>query len=119
MFSAEISARTGITPMCRDVNCMEKDPRICGKTVDMEVFVLDDGESWVRRWKKQQHVAGNIRLYCVDKETENMRRQTVEEVKFSRWRLAMVKTNFLEDDHDTTYMPIVRYLGYSDSEKKR
>lgn len=97
---------------------MEKDPSLCGKTVDMEMFGLDDGQSWVvigkaSRWKQHRVDAQSGKLYCVDEETENMRRQTVEEVKNSRWRLAMTKAKFMEDDNDSTYMPIVRYLEVS------
>ncbi|KUJ22142.1 uncharacterized protein LY89DRAFT_681460 [Mollisia scopiformis] len=119
MFSSEIRTRKVIVPMCRDLNCMAKDMSLCGKTVDMELFCLDDAESWVvigkggrghlsRRWEK--HLGENGRLYCVDEKTECMRRQTVEEVKASRLRLEREKGKFGFFEEDASYMAVVRYL---------
>lgn len=91
---------------------------LCGKTVDMELFGLDDGESWVvvgeigrQFWKgRKENLGENGRLYCVDEKTECIRRQTIEEVKASEVRLAKEKGRFLMSDEDASYMSVVRYL---------
>lgn len=99
--------------MCKDLNCMEQDSGACGKTVDMELFCLDDGESWVIVHKSGRKFKCNSEfgnLYCVDDKTECIRRQTIKESNASHLRLLKEKGRFLVFDEDASYMPIVRYL---------
>ncbi|KAE8441780.1 hypothetical protein EG329_004292 [Mollisiaceae sp. DMI_Dod_QoI] len=119
MFSSEIRCRKVIAPMCKNVNCMARDMNLCEKTVDMELFCLDDAESWVIIGKAKYRAIPKIwrpyvgesgRLYCVDEKTECIRRQTFEEVKASRLRLTREKGSFMMDDDEASYMPVVRYL---------
>jgi hypothetical protein len=98
---------------------MAKDMSLCGKMVDVELFCLDDGESWVIVGKggrghvfkaRKEDLGENARLYCVDEKTQSIRRQTIQEVKASRMRLVKEQGRFLMSDENASYMPVVRYL---------
>jgi hypothetical protein len=93
---------------------MEKDPMICGKLGWRKLFALDDGESYVvvaghLSWKRFKKDGSEI-LYCVDEESEMIRRQTVKEVELSRRNLGSAKPRILVNDDGTNYMLVVRYL---------
>jgi hypothetical protein len=93
---------------------MEKDPTKCGKPVWRKLFALDDGETYVvvaghGRWRRSKKDGSEI-LYCVDEESEMIRRQTVKEVELSRRNLEKAKPRFLANDDGANYMPVVRYL---------
>jgi hypothetical protein len=93
---------------------MEKDPTKCGKPVWRKLFALDDGETYVvvaghGRWRQSKKDGSEI-LYCVDEESEMIRRQTVKEVELSRRNLEKAKPRFLANDDGANYMPVVRYL---------
>jgi hypothetical protein len=114
MFCSEVKERSVVSLMCADLCCMEKDPKICGKPVWRKLFALDDGESYVvvaghLSWKRFKKDGSEI-LYCVDKESEMIRRQTVKEVELSRRNLEKAKPRFLVSDDAANDMPVVRYL---------
>ncbi|KAK0128609.1 hypothetical protein ONS95_000571 [Cadophora gregata] len=114
MFSSEVKARTMSAPMCKSVTCMETDMRHCGKTVQRELFVLDDGVSWVigNGKRKTPYRGGEFlfKLDMIDDELGLPRRQTVQEVEESGHMLAERHGNFIVGDDDVDYAALLRYL---------
>jgi hypothetical protein len=115
MFCFEVKERSGFSLMCADFYCMKKGPMTCGKLVWRKLFMLDDGETYVvvtsrRRWRRSKKDGSDI-LYCVDEESEMIRKQTVKEVKLSRRNLENANPRFLTNDDSADYLPVVRYLN--------
>jgi hypothetical protein len=108
MLSSEIKTRTETVLVCKDSSCMRRRHEGCEKEVWREMFVLDDGYSWVQV-EKFGKGKRNI-LYRVDDETQSMRRQSTEEMKVSMWYLEREKGRFLEYDERAEYMSLVRYI---------
>jgi hypothetical protein len=115
MFCSEVKERSVISPMRTKLCYMEKEPRKCRTPGRMrKLFVLDDGESYVvvarhPNWRLFKKDRPEI-LFCVDAESEMIRRQTVQELEANRAKLEKAKPRFLFDDEDANYMPLVRYL---------
>jgi hypothetical protein len=83
MFSSEIKIRIEEVLMCEDITCMRRTHEGCKREIWRNMFVLDDGYSWVevgRLGKGKMHV-----MFRVDDETQCMRRQSKEEMKVSQW----------------------------------
>jgi len=141
IFSEELKMRTVKVEMCKRVDCIEKDPRTCGKMFKRELLCLDDCVSWVllektwlgrlfdscsRKEKRCGYGEGvnsgskRLNLYVVDDETEGMRRQSVEESNRS-WKaleglsreshLPRIFAGVEGCEEEGVYMPVVRYLG--------
>ncbi|KAH9216888.1 hypothetical protein DL95DRAFT_495197 [Leptodontidium sp. 2 PMI_412] len=112
MFSSEIKTRSIVAPMCKSLKCMEADMSVCDKTVNREMFCLDDGISWVvgGAKRKKLYVDGEY-LFIVDEKMECMRRQTVEEIKESRVLLEERQGKILVFEEEEEYVPLLTYLG--------
>ncbi|KAG4436152.1 hypothetical protein IFR05_008356 [Cadophora sp. M221] len=112
MFGSEIKTRTIVSPMCKSLKCLETDMSVCDKTVDREMFCLDDGISWVvgGAKRKETYVDGEC-MYMVDEKMECMRRQTVGEVRDSRELLEERLGKVLVFEGKEEYVPLLKYLG--------
>ncbi|PVH89663.1 hypothetical protein DL98DRAFT_579450 [Cadophora sp. DSE1049] len=114
MFSCEVKARTMSAPMCRSLTCMETDMRVCGKTVYRDLFVLDDGVSWVvgNAKRKTPYKDGEF-LFKIDMVVDEWglpRRQTMQEVEESRVLLEKRWRMFIVFDEQDESAALLRYL---------
>lgn len=119
MFYTEIQARTLVTRICVDQTCQSADLRMCYRTVPTELFLLDDAFSWVitatekcgRMTKTSSMFRNTGCLLYVDKRTESLRRQIVNECCRNRVNLEEVKGRIICTEGDEDFVAVVRYLG--------
>lgn len=82
MFNSEIEERLLNTIVCP---CDHRNPKACKKAAWKDFIALDDGVSWVMlKGEEEKMVDGVSFLYCVDEETDCMRKQNNVEVERSR-----------------------------------
>ena len=108
MFKSEIQERMLNTVVCP---CEHRDPRCCKNSVWKDFAALDDAFSWVMIKKgEEKNVNGERVMYCVDEETNCMRKQDKLEAEKSCKRLELVEEGskrnmFFDDGSDYVCFP--------------